>query len=153
MATHCSILAWRIPWTVGPGGLQSTGLQRAGHDLAIQQQQQRTQNRIWAGTPLKATLLSGPLLSQLLRVLHFPLQCGSWVWEEKPPPRSPRAHQGGHTREGTPGSGGKEGTRTQEAGLGPASDSHQRCPWALGAFHVTLPFDLGSMQAVMGEMC
>ena len=25
MATHCSILAWRIPWTEEPGGLQSTG--------------------------------------------------------------------------------------------------------------------------------
>ena len=27
MATHSSILAWRIPWTEEPGGLQSTGLQ------------------------------------------------------------------------------------------------------------------------------
>ena len=34
MATHSSILAWRIPWTEGPGGLQSTGLQRVGHDWA-----------------------------------------------------------------------------------------------------------------------
>ena len=34
MATHSSILAWRIPWTEGPGGLQSTGLQLVGHDLA-----------------------------------------------------------------------------------------------------------------------
>ena len=32
MATHLSILAWRIPWTEEPGGLQSTGSQRAGHD-------------------------------------------------------------------------------------------------------------------------
>ena len=32
MATHCSILAWRIPWTEDPGGLQPTGLQRVGHD-------------------------------------------------------------------------------------------------------------------------
>ena len=32
MATHCSILAWRIPWTEEPGGLQSLGLQRVGHD-------------------------------------------------------------------------------------------------------------------------
>ena len=32
MATHSSILAWRIPWTEGPEGLQSTGSQRAGHD-------------------------------------------------------------------------------------------------------------------------
>ena len=32
MATHCSILAWRIPRTEEPGGLQSTGSQRVGHD-------------------------------------------------------------------------------------------------------------------------
>ena len=32
MATHSSILAWRIPWTEEPGGLQSTGLQRVGHN-------------------------------------------------------------------------------------------------------------------------
>ena len=32
MATHSSILAWRIPWTEEPGGLQSTGSQRVGHD-------------------------------------------------------------------------------------------------------------------------
>ena len=31
-ATHSSILAWRIPWTEEPGGLQSTGLQRVGQD-------------------------------------------------------------------------------------------------------------------------
>ena len=34
MATHSSLLAWRIPWTEEPGGLQSTGLQRVGHDWA-----------------------------------------------------------------------------------------------------------------------
>ena len=31
MATHSSILSWRIPWTEEPGGLQSMGLQRVGH--------------------------------------------------------------------------------------------------------------------------
>ena len=31
-ATHSSILTWRIPWTGESGGLQSMGLQRAGHD-------------------------------------------------------------------------------------------------------------------------
>ena len=30
--THSSILAWEIPWTEEPGGLQSMGLQRVGHD-------------------------------------------------------------------------------------------------------------------------
>ena len=32
MATHSSILAWRIPWAEEPGGLQSMGLQRIRHD-------------------------------------------------------------------------------------------------------------------------
>ena len=34
MATHSSILAWRVPWTEEPGGLQSVGLQRVEHDGA-----------------------------------------------------------------------------------------------------------------------
>ena len=33
MATHSSILAWRIPWTEEPGGLWSTASQRVGHRL------------------------------------------------------------------------------------------------------------------------
>ena len=32
MATDSSVLTWRIPWTAEPGGLQSTGPQRVGHD-------------------------------------------------------------------------------------------------------------------------
>ena len=32
IATHSSILAWRIPWTEEPGGLQSIGSHRVGHD-------------------------------------------------------------------------------------------------------------------------
>ncbi|OJH16949.1 hypothetical protein BLX88_20985 [Bacillus obstructivus] len=32
MATHSNILAWRIPWTEEPGGLQSMGSQRVRHD-------------------------------------------------------------------------------------------------------------------------
>ena len=32
MASHSSILAWEIPWTEEPGGQQSIGPQRAGHD-------------------------------------------------------------------------------------------------------------------------
>ena len=31
MAIHSSVVAWRIPWTEEPGGLQSMGLQRVGH--------------------------------------------------------------------------------------------------------------------------
>ena len=32
MATHSSTIAWKIPWTEEPGGLQSMGLQRVGHN-------------------------------------------------------------------------------------------------------------------------
>ena len=32
MSTYSSILSWRIPWTEGPGGLQSIGSQRVGHE-------------------------------------------------------------------------------------------------------------------------
>ena len=34
MATHSSILTWKIPWTEKPDGLQSTGLQRVRHELS-----------------------------------------------------------------------------------------------------------------------
>ena len=34
MATHSSILAWKIQWTEEPGGLQSMGSQSIGHNLA-----------------------------------------------------------------------------------------------------------------------
>ena len=34
MATHFSVLAWKIPWIEEPGGLQSMWLQRVGHNLA-----------------------------------------------------------------------------------------------------------------------
>ena len=40
MATHSSILAWKIPWTEEAGGLQSMGSQRVRHKLAPKQQQQ-----------------------------------------------------------------------------------------------------------------
>ena len=36
MATHSSILAWRIAWTEEPGGLQSMGSQRVKHSLATE---------------------------------------------------------------------------------------------------------------------
>ena len=43
MAIHPSILAWRIPWTEEPGGLQSLGSQRVGHDLVTE----RGHMRVW----------------------------------------------------------------------------------------------------------
>ena len=41
MATHFSILAWEIPWTEEPGGLQSMGPQRVEHNLATVNTQPR----------------------------------------------------------------------------------------------------------------
>ena len=35
MATHSSTLAWKIPWLEEPGGLQSTGSQRVGHNFTF----------------------------------------------------------------------------------------------------------------------
>ena len=37
MPPHSSILAWKIPWAEEPGGQQSMGLQRVGHDWATEQ--------------------------------------------------------------------------------------------------------------------
>ena len=42
MTTHSSILAWEIPWTEEPGGLQSMGLQRVGHGWATKQAEKQT---------------------------------------------------------------------------------------------------------------
>ena len=53
MATHSSILAWRIPWTEDPGGLQSIGSQKVRHDwshLAHMQQKKTSQEQCpWPG--------------------------------------------------------------------------------------------------------
>ena len=38
MATHSTVLAWKIPWSEEPGVLQSMGSQRAGRDLVIKQE-------------------------------------------------------------------------------------------------------------------
>ena len=42
MTAHSSILAWEIPWTEVPGGLESMGLQGIGHDQVTKQQSQTT---------------------------------------------------------------------------------------------------------------
>ena len=38
MATHSRILAWKIPWMEKPGGLQSMGSERVGHNLVSKQE-------------------------------------------------------------------------------------------------------------------
>jgi len=44
MATHSNILAWEMPWTEEPGGLQSVRSQRVRHDLATEQQCRKLDN-------------------------------------------------------------------------------------------------------------
>ena len=51
MASHSSILAWRIPRTEEPGGLQSTGSQRVGHDWATSLQVTEQQQHCPSGFP------------------------------------------------------------------------------------------------------
>ena len=47
MATHSSILAWRILWTEEPGGLQSMGLQRVRHGCATNTHMQPSDDEHW----------------------------------------------------------------------------------------------------------
>ena len=47
MATHSSVLAWEIPWTEKPGGLQSMGSHRVRHDLEIKQHTIHLQLECW----------------------------------------------------------------------------------------------------------
>ena len=62
MAAHSSVLAWRVPWTEEPGGLQSTGSQRVRHDLAAE----HTRWRSWCRpvTPCSERCDLSPWLAQ-----------------------------------------------------------------------------------------
>ena len=48
LATHSSILAWRIPWMEESGGLQSTGSQRVGHDFTFTFTRGKQSREQWA---------------------------------------------------------------------------------------------------------
>ena len=85
MATHSRFLAWRIPWTEEPGGLQSTGSQGVGQDWATEHTAFRTQSGTWyAPSGIQRLLLSrsesGPfpvVLSPSVIVPSFSLVCKS----------------------------------------------------------------------------
>ena len=67
MATHSRTLAWKIQWMEEPGGLQSMGSQRVGHDRATSQaSKQATESTEWAWEGLWPTLIPG---------LFSPLHC------------------------------------------------------------------------------
>ena len=65
VATHSSILAWRIPWTEESGRLKSLGLQRVGHELITEQQQ----STAWCHTEASERLFS-KLSSSLRGACH-----------------------------------------------------------------------------------
>ena len=96
MANHSSILAWKIPWTEEPGGPQSMGSQRVGHDLATETTPRGTRSRDfvvsisgWAGLILGG-LDPGDVLQSSLCVWTVVLRCRvsgagrgwltDWVW-------------------------------------------------------------------------
>ena len=56
MATHSSVLAWRIPRMEEPGGLSSTGLQRVRHDLVTEQQRRTSPHVPMVHTPLSVSV-------------------------------------------------------------------------------------------------
>ena len=81
MATHSSILAWEILRTEGPGGLQSTGLQRVGHDLATKQHSQwrktesfslKIRNKTRMPLPFNTVLEILAKRSQTIREIKYP---------------------------------------------------------------------------------
>ena len=67
IATHSSILAWKIPWTEVPVRLQSIGWQRVGQDLATKPQQQQQNSKIKFEQTLSFSLLF--FMSQIRKIL------------------------------------------------------------------------------------
>ena len=58
MATHSSVLAWKIPWTEESGGLQSMGSQKTWHETRLGDYTTvATDNKCWRGCREKGTLL------------------------------------------------------------------------------------------------
>ena len=92
MATHSSILSWRIPWTEEPGELQSMGLPRVGHNLVTKQQEfrkgnQRSHWEFWAvvrswviQSKLGVTALFGRGVTWSDQCLEVSLQLLFWEW-------------------------------------------------------------------------
>ena len=76
LATHCRILAWRIPWTEQPGELQSMGSQRVWHDLSD-----------WAHTARRQVLKMNhifphPSVSYKVAYIAIPDISHIWIWEK-----------------------------------------------------------------------
>ena len=59
MDIHSSILAWIIPWTEEPGGLQTMGLQRVGHDWATEHARMHPPNKTFSSVMWYTVFVSG----------------------------------------------------------------------------------------------
>ena len=82
MVTHSSILAWTIPWTEEPGGLQSLGSQRVRHNWATKQQQHsHSGQRGNTAASTRSGLLSCVTLERSLRLSGSLPPGGSYVSE------------------------------------------------------------------------
>ena len=101
MATHSSILAWRIPWTEEPGGLQSMGSQRVGHECSdlARSTAQHAGRAHGAGRPeqggretckpdKRSALAAGPKARRMTKVEQEPIclgpKAGISPWDELP---------------------------------------------------------------------
>ena len=73
IATHSNSLAWRIPWTEEPGGLQSMGSQRVRHDCAT-----NTFTVFSASTQLSAFIFIHSFIEVLLIIYYMPDTLKSW---------------------------------------------------------------------------
>ena len=104
MATHSSILAWRIPWTEQPGGLQSMGSQRVGHDwndLAHQSVSSVVQSCQTLCDPMNCSTPGLPVHHQLPEFTHThvhrvgdTIQPSHPLPSPSPPAPNPSQHQG-----------------------------------------------------------
>ena len=75
MATHSSILAWRIPWTEEPAGLQSIGLQRVGHDWSDLARIYINYVKALKINKSRQTLKANMLVAQSCLILCNPMDC------------------------------------------------------------------------------
>ena len=80
MATYSSILAWRIPWTEEPGGLQSMGSQNVRYNLVTKQQQSLyTANLIFINIMMKCAVLNWKQMTQ--RINRGSINCRVYSYQ------------------------------------------------------------------------
>ena len=82
MATHSSLLAWRIPWAEEPGELQSMGSQRSGHEWVTKHT--HTVSPPWFCQTLMVNTSIMVHFKAMILILQFWVNSGSWWWTGRP---------------------------------------------------------------------